>query len=106
MLRLGRTTSPRVFHGAVGLPKFGLAMAEVRELDVSEPLSMCPSSLPNGDRHLDSPSLLAAIVKAAPSLRRLSAHGWGKGYLGEAAAISLHKLSVSSPGPVILRSSS
>ena len=120
VLRLGRTTSPRVFHGAVGLPRFELAMAELSELDVSEPLktdpqviSSCPPNLPNDD----SPSLLAALLKAAPSLRRLSAHGWGKGYPGESTAsalaqalashpASLHQLSVRSRGPAALRSSS
>ena len=124
MLRLGCTTSPRLFHGAVGLPRFELAMAELRELDVSEPLntdpqviSSCPPRLPNDDGRLDSPSLLAALLKAAPSLRRLSAHGWGKGYPGESSAfalaqalashpVSLHKLSVSSLGSAVLRSSS
>ena len=108
MLRLGRTHSPRVFHGAVGLPGFELAMAQLRELDVSEPL--------NDDDRLDSPSLLAAILKAAPFLRRLFAHGWGKGYRGESTAsamahvlaahpVSLHKLSVSLLVPAFLRRS-
>ena len=84
-------------------------MAHLRELDVSEPL--------DDDERLDSPSLLAAIVKAAPALRRLSAHGWGKGHLGESTAsalarvlashpASLHKLSVSSLGPAVDCSSS
>ena len=75
-------------------------MSGLRELDVSDPVLDPRGSL---NSRADSLALLGSIIEATPSLRRLSAHGWGKGFPDTATAlaqalalhpVSLHSLSV------------
>ena len=101
MLLLGHTASPKLFHPeAVLSHSFKAVMSGLRELDVSDPV-LDPRGTSNS--RADSPALLGSILEAAPSLVRLSAHGWGKGFPGTATAmaqslalhpVSLHSLSV------------
>ena len=101
MLLLGRTASPKVFHPeAVLSHSFKAVMSGLRELDVSDPVLDPRDSL---NSRADSPALLVSILEAAPSLRRLSTHGWGKGLPGTGTTlaqtlalhpVSLHSLSV------------
>jgi hypothetical protein len=95
VLLLGRTCSPEMFRSeAVLSHSFKAMMSGLRELDISEPV-------PNPICILAT--LLPNILEATPSLRRLSAHGWGKASPGIASAlaqglalhpVSLHSLSV------------
>lgn len=101
MLLLGRTASPKIFHpNAILTRSFKAVMSGLRELDVSDPVLDPRGSL---NSRADSLALLGSIMKATPSLRRLSAHGWGKGFPDTATAlaqalalhpVSLHSLSV------------
>ena len=107
VLLLGRTASPKVFHPeAILSHSFKAVMSGLLELDVSEPVLG-----PKGSVNIwaDSPALLGSILEAAPSLRRLSACGWGKGSPGAASAlaqtlalhpVSLHSLSVGHARPL------
>ena len=101
VLLLGRTASPKVFHPeAILSHSFKAVMSGLSELDVSEPVLG-----PKGSVNIwaADPALLGSILEAAPSLRRLSAHGWGRGFPGAASVlaqtlashpVSLHSLSV------------